>query len=43
MHKFWMTTGLFPQELLIDLKGVTTVNEVRIASHSSLSRARTPF
>ena len=27
--KFWITTGLYPQELLIDLGGTKPVNEVR--------------
>ena len=33
IRKFWMTTGLFPQELLIDLKKLTTVTEVRFTSY----------
>eukprot|EP00826_Nyctotherus_ovalis_P026828 TRINITY_DN2092_c0_g2_i2.p2 TRINITY_DN2092_c0_g2~~TRINITY_DN2092_c0_g2_i2.p2 ORF type:complete len:106 (-),score=28.83 TRINITY_DN2092_c0_g2_i2:219-536(-) len=34
LRKFWMTTGLFPQEILIDLKKLTTVSEVRFTSHA---------
>ncbi len=29
MKKFWVTTGLYPQELLIDLGGAKQVNEVK--------------
>ncbi len=30
--QFWMTTGLYPQELLIDLGGAKQINEVRFMS-----------
>ena len=29
MSKFWITTGLYPQELLIDLNGTKPINEVK--------------
>ena len=29
MKKFWITTGLYPQELLIDLGGTKQVNDVK--------------
>ncbi len=29
--KFWMTTGLYPQELLIDLGGTKPINEVKFS------------
>ena len=29
MKKFWTTTGLYPQEVLVDLAGTKQVNEVR--------------
>ena len=28
MSKFWITTGLYPQEILIDLNGTKPINEV---------------
>ncbi|TNV75526.1 hypothetical protein FGO68_gene10992 [Halteria grandinella] len=28
-NKFWITTGLYPQEILIDLGGTKPVNEVK--------------
>ena len=31
MKKFWMTTGLYPQEILIDLGGTKPINEVRFS------------
>ena len=31
MKKFWMTTGLYPQEMLIDLGGSKSINEVRFS------------
>mmetsp|Transcript_29498 Transcript_29498/g.21951 ORF Transcript_29498/g.21951 Transcript_29498/m.21951 type:complete len:126 (+) Transcript_29498:14-391(+) len=30
--QFWITTGLYPQELLIDLQGTRQVNEVRFVT-----------
>ena len=29
MSKFWITTGLYPHELLIDLNGTKPINEVK--------------
>ena len=29
MSKFWITTGLYPQEILIDLNGTKPINEVK--------------
>ena len=29
MKKFWITTGLYPQEILIDLGGTKSINEVK--------------
>ncbi len=29
--KFWITTGLYPQELLIDLGGTKPINEVKFS------------
>ena len=39
MKKFWITTGLYPQEVLIDLGGTKPVNEVRF----TVSGARKVF
>ena len=36
-RKFWITTGLFPQELLIDLGGTKPINDVRFTSTGSKS------
>lgn len=30
--KFWITTGLYPQELLIDLGGTKPINEIRFVT-----------
>jgi hypothetical protein len=35
LKTFWMTTGMFPQELLIDLKSPMAVNEVQMISTGS--------
>jgi len=32
MRKFWVTTGLFPQELFIDLGGAKPINEIRFVT-----------
>ena len=29
MSKFWITTGLYPHEILIDLNGTKPINEVK--------------
>ena len=40
LSKFWVTTGLFPQELVIEARGGTNLGEVRmvtIAQHLPVS------
>jgi len=34
LRKFWTTTGMYPQEILVDLKGKRKVQSVRMVSHS---------